>query len=242
MKLEVIPAIDLIEGKCVRLSQGDYGTKKVYDASPLDLAKQFEDAGIKRLHLVDLEGAKIKKVTNHKVLEEITANTNLIVDFGGGIQAEEDLQKAFDHGAHFLTCGSIAVKDRPTFESWLNKFGSDKFILAADAKDRKIAIHGWMETSDLEVTEFIRSYKKLGVNSVLCTDISKDGMLQGTSVDLYKEIQSEFPDLELIASGGVSGIEDLIALDEAGIYGVVVGKAFYEGRLTIDQLAKKINS
>ncbi|MEH0155133.1 1-(5-phosphoribosyl)-5-[(5-phosphoribosylamino)methylideneamino]imidazole-4-carboxamide isomerase [Limibacter armeniacum] len=235
--MDIIPAIDLIDGKCVRLTQGDYKNKTVYNDDPVEVAKMFEDAGIKRLHLVDLDGAKQKTVVNTHVLKAITQQTNMVVDFGGGIQSETDLQKAFDNGAAMVTCGSIAVKQRDVFEGWVQKYGGDTIILAADAKDGKVAVSGWQETSSVDLLQFIEEYVSKGVTSVLCTDISRDGMLQGPAVELYKTIQQRFPDLKLIASGGVSGMRDLEELNEAGIYSVVVGKAFYEGRITLDQLA-----
>lgn len=234
--IDVIPAIDLIDGKCVRLQQGDYAQKTVYNDNPVEVAKMFEDAGIKRLHLVDLDGAKQKQIVNEKVLEAITTQTGLIVDFGGGIQSDEDLQKAFDHGAEMVTCGSIAVKQRELFESWVVKYGAEKMILAADAKDGKIAVSGWQESSQIDLIAFIGDYVSKGITKVLCTDISKDGMLQGPSTDLYKQIMAKFPELELIASGGVANAEDLRILDREGIPAVVLGKAIYEGRITIDEL------
>ncbi|GAA4835321.1 1-(5-phosphoribosyl)-5-[(5-phosphoribosylamino)methylideneamino]imidazole-4-carboxamide isomerase [Algivirga pacifica] len=234
--LEVIPAIDLIDGKCVRLTQGDYANKTVYNDNPVEVAKMFEDAGIKRLHLVDLDGAKAKTVVNNKVLEAITTQTDLIVDFGGGIQSEEDLKKAFDFGAHMVTCGSIAVKQKEKFEEWITRYGADRMILAADAKDGMVAVSGWQETSSVELLTFIDDYVKKGISYVLCTDISKDGMMQGPAIELYKKIQTAHPELKLIASGGVSGKHDLEALNEAGIYGVVVGKAIYEGAIKVEEL------
>ncbi|MEN7550236.1 1-(5-phosphoribosyl)-5-[(5-phosphoribosylamino)methylideneamino]imidazole-4-carboxamide isomerase [Rapidithrix thailandica] len=237
--IEIIPAIDLIDGKCVRLTKGDYASKKVYNEDPLEVAKAFEDVGIKRLHLVDLDGAKVKHVVNLPVLEKIASRTNLIIDFGGGIQAEEDLKRAIDAGAHMITCGSIAVKNREMFENWVMEYGPDKIILAADTRDRKVAISGWLETSEIPVMDFIDSYTKKGVEYILCTDISKDGMLEGTSLDLYSEIQQEFPALKLIASGGVADMGDIEQLDEKGIFAVVVGKAIYERRITMEELAKR---
>ncbi|OHX66143.1 1-(5-phosphoribosyl)-5-[(5-phosphoribosylamino)methylideneamino]imidazole-4-carboxamide isomerase [Flammeovirga pacifica] len=237
-RLEIIPAIDLIDGQLVRLSQGDYAQKTVYAKDPLDIAKQFEDAGITRLHLVDLDGAKVKKVVNYPVLERIVSNTNLIVDFGGGIQSDEDLQKVFDHGAAMVTCGSIAVKSQDKFVSWIEKFGAERMILAADAKDKKIAVSGWQEDSQLPLFDFLKNYTDKGITKVLCTDISKDGMMQGPNTALYQEIIQEFPEMELIASGGVSKFDDLVKLDQEGIPAVVVGKAIYEGTISIEQIYK----
>ncbi|NME66869.1 1-(5-phosphoribosyl)-5-[(5-phosphoribosylamino)methylideneamino]imidazole-4-carboxamide isomerase [Flammeovirga aprica] len=235
-KIDIIPAIDLIDGKCVRLSQGDYNQKKIYADDPLVIAKQFEDAGIKRLHLVDLDGAKAKQVVNYGVLERITKNTSLIVDFGGGIQSDEDLVKVFDHGAEMVTCGSIAVKEVEKFTSWITKFGNDRIILAADAKNKMIAVSGWQEDSKLPLFEYLKNYTAKGITKVLCTDISKDGMMQGPNTELYGEIMKDFPHIELIASGGVSKFDDLIALEEAGIPSVVVGKAIYENTISIEDI------
>ncbi|MBB6459004.1 1-(5-phosphoribosyl)-5-[(5-phosphoribosylamino)methylideneamino]imidazole-4-carboxamide isomerase [Flammeovirga kamogawensis] len=235
-KIDIIPAIDLIDGKLVRLSQGDYAQKTVYAEDPLEVAKSFEDAGIKRLHLVDLDGAKVKHVVNYGVLDRIVSNTSLIVDFGGGIQSDEDLEKVFDHGAAMVTCGSIAVKEPEKFTSWIEKFGSDRMILAADAKDKMIAVSGWQEDSKLPLFDYLKDYTAKGITKVLCTDISKDGMMQGPNTALYKEVMAEFPNIELIASGGVSKFDDLIALEEAYIPSVVVGKAIYENTISIEDI------
>lgn len=235
--MQIIPAIDIIGGKCVRLTQGDYGQKKEYHDSPLEMAKRFEDAGIKRLHLVDLDGAKEKKIVNKEVLKSVVAGTSLQVDFGGGIQSDEDITLAFELGAFQVTGGSIAVKNPVLFESWIQKFGGEKIILGADAKDRKIAISGWEETTSVDLIDFIKEYQKKGISYVICTDVAKDGLLQGPSLELYTDILAEIPGIKLIASGGVSKIEDLEALQKVGVYGAIVGKAYYEGRITLDQLA-----
>ncbi len=233
--MRLIPAIDIIEGKCVRLSKGDYNTKKVYNENPLDVAKAFEANGIEYLHLVDLDGAKSQHIVNYKVLESICAKTNLKVDFGGGLKTDADLRIAFESGANQITGGSIAVKQPDTFKGWLSKYGSDKIILGADCKDRKIATSGWLETSELDVVDFIKQYEEKGASYVICTDIAKDGMLQGTSNELYKEIMNETK-VKLIASGGVSNIDDLVQLKELGCEGAIIGKAFYEGKITLNEL------
>lgn len=235
--MQIIPAIDIIGGKCVRLTQGDYGQKKEYHDSPLEMAKRFEDAGIKRLHLVDLDGAKEKKIVNKEVLKSVAAGTSLQVDFGGGVQSDEDITLAFELGAFQVTGGSIAVKNPVLFESWIQKFGGEKIILGADAKDRKIAISGWEETTSVDLIDFIKDYQNKGISYVICTDVAKDGLLQGPSLELYTDILAEIPGIKLIASGGVSKIEDLEALQKVGVYGAIVGKAYYEGRITLDQLA-----
>lgn len=237
--IEIIPAIDIIDGKCVRLSQGDYNEKKVYNEDPLEVAKMFEDAGIKRLHLVDLDGAKAKHIINHHVLENIAENTSLIIDFGGGVQSDEDIAKAFDYGAAMVTGGSIAVRNKELFTGWLEKYGSEKIILGADCKDKKIAVSGWMEATSIELLPFIDEYRQKGASKVVCTDISKDGMLQGPAIELYKEILRAFPDLYLIASGGVSSMQDILDLEAAGVPAVILGKAIYENKVTLDQLSRK---
>ncbi len=236
--IELIPAIDIIAGKCVRLSQGDYAKKIVYNENPLEVAKMFEDNGIKRLHLVDLDGAKAQHIVNYKVLNKITGNTKLIVDFGGGLKTDEDLHIAFDNGASMVTGGSIAVKNPSIFESWLSTFGREKIILGADVKGKKIAVAGWIEDTDKELMPFLKDYIQKGINKVICTDIAKDGMLQGASVQLYKEILQVFPDLFLIASGGVSLIQDIKQLEEAGIPAVIFGKAIYEGKISMKDIAE----
>lgn len=234
--MRIIPAIDIIEGACVRLSKGDYATKKVYNENPLEVAKQFEAHGIEHLHLVDLDGAKSKHIVNHKILEAIATQTSLRVDFGGGLKTDDDLRVAFESGATQITGGSIAVKDPHTFESWLSTYGSDKIILGADAHHRKIAISGWLEESDDDVVEFISAYQKKGAKYVICTDISKDGMLEGPSFDLYKEILDETSGLSLIASGGISTFDELPRLAALGCEGTIIGKAIYENRISLKQL------
>ncbi len=234
--MRIIPAIDIIDGKCVRLSQGDYDTKKIYNENPLEVAKEFEDYGIEYLHLVDLDGAKSKQIINYKTLELIASKTNLKVDFGGGIKADDDIRIAFECGANQITGGSIAVQNPTLFQEWISQYGSDKIILGADAKDRKIATHGWLETSELDVIDFIQEYKTKGIDYVICTDIAKDGMLQGTSNELYAEILAA-SDVKLIASGGVSSIDDLIKVKELGCEGAILGKAIYEGRIDLKVLS-----
>ncbi|MEM1328240.1 MAG: 1-(5-phosphoribosyl)-5-[(5-phosphoribosylamino)methylideneamino]imidazole-4-carboxamide isomerase [Bacteroidota bacterium] len=234
----IIPAIDLIDGKCVRLTQGDYQQKKVYNERPLEVAMQFQDAGIERLHLVDLDGAKAKHIVNYKTLEALATKTNLQIDFGGGLKSDEDVRIAFESGAQQITGGTIAVKNPDVFEHWLEKYGSERIILGSDVKDRKIAISGWQEESELELMPFLENYIEKGVRYTICTDVAKDGMLEGSANELYKEIRSAFPDLKLIASGGVSEMEDLYQLREIGCFGAIVGKAIYEGRISLDQIAK----
>ena len=209
MQIELIPAIDIIEGKCVRLTQGDYNSKKIYNENPVEIAREFADYGIRRLHIVDLDGAKSQHVVNHKVVEQIRQATDLVIDFGGGIKSDEDLRKAFDAGASMVTIGSLAVKEPATFLRWLSLFGSEHIILGADVKQGNISINGWQEEDGEQLVPFVRRYVDNGVKQVLCTDISKDGMLQGPSVDLYRQLLSTFPDLYLIASGGVSCIDDI---------------------------------
>jgi len=239
-KIEIIPAIDLIDGKCVRLSQGDYNQKTVYNENPLEVAKMFEAAGIIRLHLVDLDGAKAKHIVNHKVLETISTNTNLIIDFGGGLKSDEDLEIAFNSGAQMITGGSIAVRDREIFFKWLEKYGSEKIILGADAKDGNIAVGGWLETTALPVIEFISDFFTKGITKVISTDISRDGMLTGPSFELYQEILETLPNVEIIASGGIATMEDILKLDEMGVPGVIIGKAIYENRITLKEIEKFI--
>lgn len=235
--MRIIPAIDIIDGKCVRLTKGDYSTKKVYNEDPLEIAKEFEGNGIQYLHLVDLDGARSGKIINHKVLSEIASKTALTIDFGGGLKSDSDLKIAFDSGATQITGGSIAVKDRDTFINWLDQFGAEKIILGADYKDRMIATNGWEEGSELDVLDFIQGYEARGVRSVISTDIAKDGMLQGPSLELYKEIL-EKTNVELIASGGVSNMQDLYDLRELGCNGAIVGKAIYEGNISLKELSK----
>jgi len=237
--MQIIPAIDIIDGKCVRLTQGDYSQKTIYNEHPLEVARQFEDAGLKRLHLVDLDGAKAGAVKNWKVLESLAGKTSLVIDFGGGIKKEEDLAIVFNSGAAFATIGSLAVKDKELFGQWLTTYGPAKFLLGADVKDEKIAVGGWLETTGIWVYDFIEQYLQQGVEQIFCTDVSKDGLLQGPSVDLYKEILDRFPSLYFIASGGVSSMKDLEALQKIGCKGVIVGKAIYEGRIKLEDLVKQ---
>jgi len=232
----IIPAIDLIDAKCVRLSQGDYNQKTVYNENPLEVAKMFEDAGITRLHLVDLDGAKAKHIVNYKVLETIATKTSLVIDFGGGLKSDDDLRIAFESGAQMVTGGSIAVKDRETFLHWIETYGAEKIILGADAKDKKIAVSGWQEVSELSILDFIGSYTEKGIQKVISTDIARDGMLTGPSVELYKEIMERFPNLELIASGGIASMKDIYELNEMGIPGVITGKAIYEGLILLNEI------
>lgn len=234
--IDVIPAIDLIDGACVRLTKGDYGTKQVYEKDPVIMAKRFEDAGIKRLHLVDLDGAKAGKVVNLSVLENLVNKTKLEIDFGGGIKTDEDLKSVLNAGAKWLTIGSLAVKNPEKMKSWIQTYGAELFILGADVRDGNIAVSGWLETSNLHWGSFMLDYYQSGVRQFLCTDISRDGMLNGPSIDLYKEIMLRFPDCYIIASGGVSGKQDLIDLEEAKIPAVVLGKAIYEGRITLNEI------
>jgi phosphoribosylformimino-5-aminoimidazole carboxamide ribotide isomerase len=236
--IEIIPAIDLIDGKCVRLSQGDYQQKTIYNENPLEVAKMFADAGIRRLHLVDLDGAKAHHIVNHKVLETIASRTNLIIDFGGGLKSDDDLRIAFECGASMVTGGSIAVKNPEVFASWIEKFGGEKIILGADVKDEKIAVGGWIETTDLELMPFIQNYMGKGISKVICTDISKDGMLSGPATDLYKKMLEQEPAMYLIASGGVSSIRDIEMLIENKVPAVITGKAIYEGKIKLPELAK----
>ncbi|TQI70702.1 1-(5-phosphoribosyl)-5-[(5-phosphoribosylamino)methylideneamino] imidazole-4-carboxamide isomerase [Gramella sp. Hel_I_59] len=238
--MRIIPAIDIIDGKCVRLSKGDYNTKKIYNEDPLEVAKSFEAHGIKYLHLVDLDGAKSSHIVNHKILESIASKTSLRVDFGGGLKTDKDLEIAFECGAKQITGGSIAVKDPEIFKSWLTKFGAEKIILGADARNKKIAVSGWLEESKQEVIPFIQNFETEGIKYVICTDISKDGMLEGPSFDLYAEILDETKDIKLIASGGISHFDELPKLQELGCEGVIIGKAIYENRISLKQLENYI--
>ena len=238
--MEIIPAIDIIDGKCVRLTQGDYSQKTIYNENPLEVALEFESIGIKRLHLVDLDGAKAGKVINYKVLEKIANKTKFIIDFGGGIKTDTDIHTVFEAGAKMATIGSIAVKNKELFFSWLVKYGAEKILLGADVKNEKIAINGWLETTDILISDFIKENNSKGVNTIFCTDISKDGLLQGPALDLYKKILLEFPKLNLIASGGVANMNDLDQLKEIGCSGAIVGKAIYEGRIKLNDLKKFI--
>jgi phosphoribosylformimino-5-aminoimidazole carboxamide ribotide isomerase len=236
--MEIVPAIDIIDGKCVRLSKGDYNAQKTYSDSPLDVALRFQDAGIKRLHLVDLDGARSKHIVNYPVLEAITNHTDLTVDFGGGIKSTSDLETALGCGAAMVTVGSTAVTDPDLMQKWIEDFGQEHIILGADARDGKISVNGWKEDSVLTLSDFIRDYMKKGITQVLCTDINRDGMLQGPAVELYRSLLKEFHGIKLIASGGVSSVQDLMDLKEAGLPAAIVGKAYYEGRITLDQLSK----
>lgn len=253
--MRIIPAIDIIEGKCVRLTKGDYDTKKIYNENPVEVAKQFEDAGIQYLHVVDLDGAKAKHILNYKVLEHIASKTNLKIDFGGGLKSEEDLKIAFESGAQQITGGSIAVKNPDTFESWIKTYGPEKIILGADCNNEKIATDGWLEESELNVIPFIRGYQGKGIEYVICTDISKDGMLQGPSFELYKRILEQTSlsvraapnswertnlGIKLIASGGISKYDELPKLQAMGCDGVIIGKAIYENKISLKQLEQFI--
>lgn len=232
----IIPAIDIIDGKCVRLTQGDYGQKTVYNEDPLEVAKAFEGAGLERLHLVDLDGAKAKQIINHKVLEQIAGKTSLHIDFGGGLKSDDDLRIAFASGAKQVTGGTIAVKEPMVFLGWLEKHGADMIILGADFKDSQIAVSGWQEQSAQELFPFLRDYAEKGVRYVISTDVSKDGLLQGSAVETYQQIREELPEVHLIASGGITTMQELERLREVGCFGAIVGKAIYENRITLDQL------
>ena len=236
--IEIIPAIDIIDGQLVRLQQGDYNAKTVYSQNPLDVAKQFEDVGIHRLHVVDLDGAKAKHIVNYKTLETLATKTNLVIDFGGGIKSDEDVKIAFESGAQYITGGSIAVHRPALLLSWIENYGADHIILGADIKDGCIAVTGWTESSDAKWQSFISSYVNRGIRQVISTDISRDGMMSGPAVELYKDMMEQFPDLHVTASGGVSCINDVIQLDNAGVPSVIVGKAIYEGRITLNDLVK----
>lgn len=234
--MRIIPAIDLIDGKCVRLSKGDYATQKTYNKHPLEVAKAFEDHGIEYLHLVDLDGAKSKHIVNHKVLENIASKTSLKIDFGGGLKSDEDLRIAFECGANQITGGSIAVKQPEVFEQWITKYGSEKIILGADVQNKRIATNGWLETSEHQLVDFVQSYQNKGIQYVICTDISKDGMLQGPAFELYEELLQKQPQIKLIASGGISTFEELPKLANLGCEGTIIGKAIYENRIALKDL------
>ena len=234
--MRIIPAIDLIDGKCVRLSKGDYATQKIYNEHPLEVAKEFEAHGIEYLHLVDLDGAKSKHIVNHKVLEDIASKTSLKIDFGGGLKSDEDLKIAFESGAHQITGGSIAVKESKTFEQWITTYGSDKIILGADVQGDRIATNGWLETSEHRLVDFVKDYHAKGIHYVICTDISKDGMLQGPSFDVYRDLLEQQPEIKLIASGGISTFDELPKLAAMGCEGTVIGKAIYENRIALKEL------
>lgn len=238
--MRIIPAIDIIDGKCVRLSKGDYNTKKIYNEDPLEVAQQFEGAGIQHLHLVDLDGARSKHIVNYKVLERIATKTKLSIDFGGGLKSDEDLRIAFESGAAQITGGSIAVSDPDTFLSWLTAYGPERIILGADAREGKIAVSGWEKESDQELVPFIQDYLEKGIRYVISTDIEKDGMLEGPSTELYAALISELPDIRLIASGGISDFKELPKLAEIGCEGVIIGKAIYENKISLRQLERFI--
>ena len=235
--IDIVPAIDIIGGKCVRLTKGDYNRQKVYSGSPLDVAKGFEDCGCTALHMVDLDGAKSKHIVNYRVLEQVAGHTSLHIDFGGGLKSDDDLRIAFECGAEKVTGGSVAVKSPELFEHWLMKYG-ERIILGADSKDGKISTDGWLESSEYELISFIKLYAAKGVKSVISTDINRDGMMKGPAVELYREVLAAVPDIRLIASGGVSGIDDVYALDEIGVPAVIVGKAIYENSITLDMLSR----
>ena len=236
--IELIPAIDLIDGKCVRLTKGDYDSKKIYNDDPVSQAKEFESLGFKRLHIVDLDGAKSHHIVNDKVLSAVTASTNLIVDFGGGIKTEEDIRKAFDAGASMVTVGSIAVTKPELFLSWLDTFGAERIILGADVRNGMVSINGWKEDSSQHLLPFLKTYMEHGVKNVLCTEISKDGTLAGPAIELYQSLMKAYPEMHLIASGGVSSNDDILALEKANIPAVVFGKAYYEGKIDVNKLLK----
>jgi len=238
--MRIIPAIDIIDGKCVRLSKGDYTTKKIYNENPLEVAKSFEDHGIQYLHLVDLDGAKSSQIVNHKILEQIASKTNLKIDFGGGLKSDTDLRIAFESGASQITGGSIAVKNSDLFKQWIAQYGSDKIILGADANNEKVAVSGWLEESKEDLIPFIQGYEKDGIRYVICTDIAKDGMLEGPSFELYQKILKQVPNIKLIASGGISSFDELPKLAEMGCEGTIIGKAIYEGRISLKQLEQFI--
>lgn len=234
--IELIPAIDIIDGKCVRLTKGDYDTKKIYNEDPVSVAKEFEAHGIRRLHVVDLDGARSKHIVNDKVLQRIARETNLVIDFGGGIKTDEDVARAFEAGAHMITIGSIAVTDPERSMEWLHKYGPEHIVLGADVRNGRVSINGWKEDSQEELLPFLDRYLSEGMRNVLCTDISKDGMLQGPAIALYREVMEHYPDCHLIASGGVSSMDDIRALEAAGIPAVVFGKAIYEGKIKLEEL------
>ena len=234
--IELIPAIDIIDGKCVRLTKGDYDTKKIYNEDPVSVAKEFEAHGIRRLHVVDLDGARSKHIVNDKVLQRIARETNLVIDFGGGIKTDEDVARAFEAGAHMITIGSIAVTDPKRSMEWLHRYGAEHIVLGADVRNGRVSINGWKEDSQEELIPFLDRYLSEGMRNVLCTDISKDGMLQGPAIALYREVMEQYPDCHLIASGGVSSMDDIRALEAAGIPAVVFGKAIYEGKIKLEEL------
>jgi phosphoribosylformimino-5-aminoimidazole carboxamide ribotide isomerase len=234
--ITIVPAIDIIDGKCVRLSRGEFASRKIYNQNPVEVARSFQDIGIRRLHLVDLDGARAKKVVNWKTLEAIAAQTELVIDFGGGVQTDEDLRTAFESGAAMITAGSIAVKEPQRVLNWLKLFGGEKIILGADVKNGKIAIHGWQEKTERELLQFLGEYMERGITQTICTDVARDGMLNGPAFELYREIKTEYPDLRLTASGGIAGIDDIYRLNDDGIDAVIIGKAIYEGRIQLTEL------
>lgn len=236
--INIIPAIDVIDGKCVRLEQGDYEKKKIYNQDPLEVAKMYEAHGLTHLHLVDLDGAKAKHVINYKVLQHIAANTNLNIDYGGGIKSDKDINIVLDSGAGKVTLGSVAVTDKDLMLKWLQKYGAGKIILGADVKDNKIAIQGWKNITDIDINDFITDYMQDGIKYVLCTDIAKDGMLKGSSIELYDRLNKHFPQLNFIASGGITNIDEIKQLNDMGLYGVIIGKALYENRIKLDELGR----
>jgi phosphoribosylformimino-5-aminoimidazole carboxamide ribotide isomerase len=238
--MRIIPAIDIIDGKCVRLSKGDYSTKIIYNENPLEVAKSFENHGIEYLHLVDLDGAKSSEIVNYKIIEQIAAKTNLKIDFGGGLKSDKDVKIAIESGASQITGGSIAIKNSELFEKWISYYGSEKVILGADALNEKVAVSGWLENSNVDLIPFIKNYQSKGIQYVICTDISKDGMLEGPSFELYSRILSEIPNIKLISSGGISTFEELPKLAEMGCEGTIIGKAIYEGRITLKQIENYI--
>lgn len=238
--MRIIPAIDIIEGKCVRLTQGDYAQKKIYNENPLEVAQQFEAAGFRYLHLVDLDGAKAKKVINLKVLEQIARQTSLQIDFGGGVQSDEDLEKVFNAGAKQITAGSIAIRNPDLVQKWIDTYGAERIILGADVRGEQIAVSGWQEVASQSLWEFLDFYEKKGIQYVICTDVSKDGLLQGTATHLYQKILQKFPTLKLIASGGVASLQDIEALQNIGVKGVIIGKAIYEGKISLQADRKSV--
>jgi phosphoribosylformimino-5-aminoimidazole carboxamide ribotide isomerase len=239
--IELVPAIDIIDGKCVRLVQGEYRQKKIYADHPLQVARQFEELGIRRLHLVDLDGARVGRIVNLPILQSIADNTSLVVDFGGGVKRDEDIRSAFTAGAAMVTAGSIAVKDPGRVQRWLDRYGPDKIILGADTRSGRISINAWQEDTTLDVFDFVQGYVELGIARLICTDIARDGMLGGVSLDLYRELKERFPLLQVIASGGVSGMEDILELERAGVDAVIFGKAFYEGKITAEEIKAFLN-
>ncbi len=238
MSIEIIPAIDIIDGKCVRLSQGDYERKTIYNEDPLEVAKMFEAYGLQRLHLVDLDGAKAHHIVNHKVLERIALHTTLTIDFGGGLKSDKDVETAFEAGADMITGGSVAVKSPGVLHKWIETYGSERIILGADASDRKIAVSGWTEDSGLELFTFILNWQNKGIDKVISTDISRDGMLTGPAIEMYKEILRRIPGIYLIASGGVGSVQDILDLEKIGVPAVIIGKAIYEGKISLEEIGK----